>query len=124
LWATFGIDQITSYDENFSRDEMKRWKISDCVKKAHDDLYSPVSSNSESSETYLSLIFKRVFVSEEEQTKKNAIWYQAILEIIFDESSLSSKIDNDTIDKWYSKLIKVFILYIILLLFCWFYQFH
>jgi hypothetical protein len=72
LWATFGIDQITPYDENFSRDEMKRWKTSDHVKKAYDDLYSPVSSNSESSETYLSLIFKRVFISEE-QTKKNAI---------------------------------------------------
>jgi hypothetical protein len=45
LWATFGIDQITPYDENFSRDEMKRWKTSDRVKKAHDDLYSPISSN-------------------------------------------------------------------------------
>jgi hypothetical protein len=113
LWATFGVDQLEPYDDNCSREKMKRWKTGELARKAHENLYGPVGSKNENSETYLFLIIKKVFVSEDEQTNKNAIWCQAILEIIFDESNLSSKIDNDNVDKWYSKLTKVFILSVI-----------
>ena len=104
MWATFGLQKIKPFDENYTREQMKNWKASNS--KVHEDLYATADS-SDSDETYLSLIVKKVFVSDEEQTKKNAKWCQAILEIIFDKSYLSPKIDVDTIDKWYSTLVEV-----------------
>jgi hypothetical protein len=104
----FGINRIKPFDENFTREQMKSWKTSSNAKKVHEDLYTSVNSNDEhDSENYLSLIFKHAFISKEEQTRKNAVWTQAVLEIIFDESYLSPKIESDYIDKWYAKLIKV-----------------
>ena len=105
LWATFGINQIKPFDENFTRDQMKSWKNQENVKKVYDDLYFAADSNDPDSDTFLTLIIKNVFVSEKEQTRKNAVWIQAILEIIFDEHYLSPKIDSDTVDGWYEKLI-------------------
>ena len=103
---------------------MKNWKISSNVKKVHEDLYTSVNSEEECSETYLSSIVKKVFVSKDEQTRKNAVWTQSILEIIFDKGYLSSKIETECIDKWYARLIKVvlilfycFLLFLLFLLF-------
>lgn len=96
---------------------MKIWKADRDVRKAYDDLYSPVDSNNESSETILSIIIRNVFVSEVEHTRKNAVWTQAILEIIFDESYLSPKVESDSVDRWYAKLIKVSIILYWFLLF-------
>ena len=61
---------------------MKNWKMQENVKRAYDDLYSAVDPDDANSDIYISLIIKNVFVSNEEQTDKNAIWTQAILEII------------------------------------------
>ncbi|CAG8777432.1 22512_t:CDS:2, partial [Racocetra persica] len=41
-----------------------------------------------------------------EYTHANAIWTQAILELIFDENYLSTKLDSDVVDTWYQKLLK------------------
>jgi hypothetical protein len=111
LWATFGVNRITPFDENFTREQMKIWKMSSITKKAHEDLYHQINPDDENSDTYLSSIIKKVFVVGEEQTRKNAIWCQAILEIIFDENFLSSKLEADIIDKWYTKLLKVLVVF-------------
>jgi hypothetical protein len=107
---------------------MKGWKESSSVRNVHEELYETSNSNetadSAGGETYLSLIVKKVFVSNEEQTKKNAIWCQAVLEIIFDKNILSPKIDADAIDKWYSKLIEVLFFLLFVLSFYYFYQFY
>jgi hypothetical protein len=86
---------------------MKNWKTSNKTRKAYEDLYNSINPEIETSDTYLESIIKKVFVSDKEQTQKNAIWCQAILEIIFDEKCLSSKIETNTIDQWYTKLLKV-----------------
>ena len=83
---------------------MKSWKTSSATKQVHDELYNPIDRDDKNSDTYLSSIIKKVFVVSEEQTRKNAIWCQAILEIIFDEDFLSSKLESDIIDRWYLKL--------------------
>ncbi|PKK58468.1 hypothetical protein RhiirC2_720500 [Rhizophagus irregularis] len=101
LWSTFGISRSKPFDESFTKDQMRDWK-NDNVKKAYEDLYSLEDSGSK---TFMLLIIKNVFVSKEEHTQKNAILIQAILEIIFDEGHLSPKIDSDTIDTRYTKLI-------------------
>jgi len=85
------------------------------VKRAYGDLYSAVDPDDANSDFYISLIIKNVFVSNEEQTDKNAIWTQAILEMIFDEEYLSTKIDSDSIDAWYMKLASNEVSYFLLL---------
>jgi hypothetical protein len=104
LWSTFGISRLKPYDDNYSREQMRNWKMQENVKKAYDDLYSAIEPDNPESEICITLIIKSVFVSDEEQTDKNAIWTQAILEMIFDEEYLSTKIDSDSIDSWYAKL--------------------
>jgi hypothetical protein len=115
LWATFGINRLKPYDDNYTRDQMKNWKMQENVKRAYDDLYSAVDPDDANSDIYISLIIKNVFVSNEEQTDKNAIWTQAILEMIFDEEYLSTKIDSDSIDAWYMKLASNEVSYFLLL---------
>jgi len=115
LWATFGINRLKPYDDNYTRDQMKNWKMQENVKRAYDDLYSAVDPDDANSDFYISLIIKNVFVSNEEQTDKNAIWTQAILEMIFDEEYLSTKIDSDSIDAWYMKLASNEVSYFLLL---------
>ncbi|CAB4416100.1 unnamed protein product [Rhizophagus irregularis] len=101
LWVIFGINRLKPFDENFTKSDMIEWKNSDKTKAAYEDLYS---ANNPESETYISLIIKNVFISEKEHTQKNAIWTQAILEIIFDETYLSPKIDSNTVNARYMKL--------------------
>ncbi|UZO27398.1 uncharacterized protein OCT59_019596 [Rhizophagus irregularis] len=70
------------------------------VQQVHEDLYKPSDSDDPSSDTYISLIIKSVFASDKKRTNKNAIWVQSVLEVIFDEEHLSSKIDADIVDSW------------------------
>jgi hypothetical protein len=81
---------------------MLEWKKNS--KKAYDDLYNPSDPDNPNSDTFLSLIIKYVFVSDDQRTQANAVWTQAILETIFDEDYLSPKIDADVVDVWIQKL--------------------
>lgn len=67
---TFGINRITPFDKNFTREEMKAWKASSMTRKAYEDLYNLINPDDEESGTYLTSIIKKVFVADEEQTKK------------------------------------------------------
>ncbi|RGB31575.1 hypothetical protein C1646_817224 [Rhizophagus diaphanus] len=69
--------------------------VSKNVQQVYEDLYKPSNSDDLSSDTYITLIIKSVFASEKERTNENAIWAQSVLEVIFDEDHLSSKIDVD-----------------------------
>ena len=74
------------------------------MKKVHDDIYSKSDSYDPNSDTYMTLIIKLVFSSENERTKQNAIWVQSVLEAIFDEQHLSLKIDMEVLDLWIKTL--------------------
>ncbi|CAB4427257.1 unnamed protein product [Rhizophagus irregularis] len=115
LWSTFGINRIMPFKDNFSKQQMRAWKASKNVQQVHEDLYKPSDSDDLSSDTYISLIIKSVFASDKERTNENAIWIQSkvagetrgqatlvqsVLEVIFDEEHLSSKIDADIVDSW------------------------
>ena len=76
---------------------MKEWKGLENVKKVHDDLYSKSDSDDSDSDTYMTLIIKLVFSSENEQIKQNAIWVQSVLEAIFDKQHLSLKINTEVL---------------------------
>ena len=76
---------------------MKEWKGLKNVKKVHDELYSKSDPDDPDSDTYMTLIIKSVFSSENERTKQNAIWVQSVLETIFDEEHLSPKIDTEVL---------------------------
>ncbi|RGB25908.1 hypothetical protein C1646_771097 [Rhizophagus diaphanus] len=80
--------------------KMQMWKASKNVQQIHEDLYKPSDSDDLSSDTYITLIIKSVFASEKERTNENAIWAQSVLEVIFDEDHLLSKIDADIVDSW------------------------
>jgi len=82
---------------------MREWKDSDNVKRVHDDLYKPSDPSNPSSEKYISLIINNVF-AEKERTQSNALWAQSVLETIFDENHLSTKIDADIVDSWLEAL--------------------
>ena len=68
---------------------MKEWKGLKNVKKVHDNIYSKSDPYDLNSDTYMTLIIKLVFSSENERTKQNAIWVQSVLEAIFDEQHLT-----------------------------------
>ena len=100
LWAVFGFNRIKPFGDNFSKEEIKAWKTSKEVKAVYDDLYRPSVPDDPSSDTYLALIIRSVFPSEKEITQENAVWTQSVLESIFDDEYLSTKIDNDVIESW------------------------
>jgi len=60
---------------------------------------NPSGPNDPNSDTYLMLIIQSVF-SLKEYSTANAILTRAVLEAIFDENHLSTKIDTDIIDKY------------------------
>ena len=66
----------------------------------HDDLYTSSDPSDPSADIYIALIIKSVFPTEKERTNDNVIWTQAVLEVIFDENHLSTKIDADMIETW------------------------
>lgn len=66
----------------------------------HDELYLPSVPDDPASDTYLAVIIKGVFTSEKERTNENATWAQAVLEAIFDEKHLLTKIDVEIVESW------------------------
>jgi hypothetical protein len=79
---------------------MKEWKQDEKTRKVYQELYNQSDPEDENSDTYITLIIKSVFINTKERTNSNAIWVQSVLEIIFDESNLSSKIISDDVDSW------------------------
>lgn len=79
---------------------MREWKTSEEVKKVHEDLYLISDPDDPTSDTFLTVIIKNVFPTEKERTNKNAKWAQSVLEAIFDENYLSTKIDADIVETW------------------------
>ncbi|CAG8479331.1 12097_t:CDS:2, partial [Racocetra persica] len=75
-------------------------------KKVYEELYNLCDLNDLNSDTFLALIIKNAFISEDERTHANAIWTQAVLKLIFDENYLLAKLDSDIVDTWYQKLLK------------------
>ena len=85
---------------------MKEWKSSEAVRAVHEELYNPSDPDDAASDTYLFLIIQSVFTPKE-RTKENAFWAQSVLEAIFDEDHLDSKIDAEVVDKWNKSLVMV-----------------
>jgi len=79
---------------------MRAWKRSEKVQQAHDDLYKSSNPDDPSSDTYITLIIKSIFPSEKDRTTANAIWVQSVLETIFDEKHLTTKIDTEAVVTW------------------------
>ena len=104
LWSTFGINRIKPFGDNYTKSQMKEWKGLKNVKKVHDELYSKSDPDDPNSDTYITLIIKSVFSSENERTKENGIWVQSVLEVIFDVEHLSTKIDTDILGSWIETL--------------------
>lgn len=50
------------------------------------------------SDTYITLIIKPVFSSENKCTNGNAIWVQSALEVVFNKRHLSPKIYTEVLD--------------------------
>ncbi|EXX73651.1 uncharacterized protein OCT59_019422 [Rhizophagus irregularis] len=105
LWSTFGINRITPFKDNFSKQQMQTWKASKNIQQVYEDLYKPSYLDDPSFDTYISLIIKSVFASDKERTNENAIWVQSVLEVIFDKEHLLSKIDADIVDLWTGNII-------------------
>ena len=59
LWATFGINRLKPYDKNFTREQLKNWKAQKNVRKAYNDLYTPIDPNDSNSEMFISMIIKK-----------------------------------------------------------------
>jgi hypothetical protein len=105
LWCTFGINRIRPFEDNYSKEQMRAWKQQENVKKVHEDLYSPSNPDDPSSDMYVAVIIKSVF-TEKEQMQENVIWAMSVLETIFDENHLSTKIDADVIESWKESVLK------------------
>lgn len=99
LWSTFGINRLKPFEDNWSKLKMKEWKQSKTTRRAHHDLYSRSDPEDDNSDTYITLIIKSVF-TDKEHTDANATWTQAVLESIFDENHLSTKIDSEVVETW------------------------
>ena len=66
----------------------------------YNDLYKSSDPADDTSDTYIALIIKYIFTSKNEHTKQNARWVQSVLETIFDEGHLSTKIDSEALETW------------------------
>jgi hypothetical protein len=100
LWSTFSVNKIKPYEDNYTKDQIREWKKSDSARQVHKDLYTPSNPDDPSSDTYVALIIRSVFPTEKERTQENAIWTQSVLEAIFDERHISTKIDSDVVETW------------------------
>jgi len=111
LWSTFGISKLRPFKDSYNKETMRKWKTSEAVRKVHEELYCPSNPNDPSSDTYLALIIQATF-TRKERTKENALWAQSVLEAIFDEDYLDSKIDAEVVEKWNKSLHMVVFEYI------------
>ena len=111
LWSTFGISKLRPFKDSYNKEMMRKWKTSEAVRKVHEELYSPSNPDDALSDTYLALIIQATFTTKE-RTKENALWAQSVLEAIFDEDYLDSKIDAEVVEKWNKSLHMVVFEYI------------
>lgn len=111
MWSTFGISKLRPFKDSYNKEMMRKWKTSEAVRKVHEELYDPSNPDDPSSDTYLALIIQATFTGKE-RTKENAIWAQSVIEAIFDENYLDSKIDAEVIEKWNKNLQMVVFEYI------------
>jgi len=129
LWSTFGKTRIQLFSDEFSKEKIKAWKERLDVRQVYNDLYKPIDLNDPGSDTYVAVIVRSVF-AEKECTMLNATWTQAVLESIFDMEHLSTKIDNEIVEKWMERLSKndsssnVTLLFIVLFVLRLFYLFY
>ena len=99
------------------------------MRQVYNDLYKPIDPNDPSFDTYVAVIVRSVF-AEKECMMLNATWTQAVLESIFDMEHLSTKIDNEIVEKWMERLSKndsssnVMLLFIVLFVLRLFYLFY
>jgi len=100
LWATFGVNRIKPFKDSFSKQQMRDWKQNANTRSVYNDLYKPADPKDASSDTYITLIIRSVFAAEKERTTSNAVWVQSVLEAIFDEKHLSTKIDAEVVETW------------------------
>ncbi|RIA81303.1 hypothetical protein C1645_837221 [Glomus cerebriforme] len=100
LWSTFGINRLKPFEDTWNKLKMKEWKQSKTTRQAHHDLYSQSDPEDDNSNTYITLIIKSVFTAGKEHTDANAMWTQAVLESIFNENHLSTKIDSEVVKIW------------------------
>ena len=105
MWSTFGKTRIQPFSDEFSKEKIKAWKERLDVRQVYNDLYKPIDPNNPGSDTYAAVIVRSVF-AEKECTMLNATWTQAVLESIFDTEHLSTKIDNEIVEKWMERLSK------------------
>ena len=94
------MNSIKPFKDSFTKQQKKEWKLSQNTRKVYEDLYKSSDPDDTASDTYVALIIKSVFAVEKERTHANGIWVQSVLEIIFDEKHLSTKIDSDIIETW------------------------
>jgi hypothetical protein len=64
LWSTFGISKIRPFKDSYNKEMMKKWKLSEPVRKVHEELYNPSNPDDPSSDTYLSLIIQGIFTTQ------------------------------------------------------------
>ncbi|CAI2171270.1 20270_t:CDS:2 [Funneliformis geosporum] len=91
-------------EEFIDKKQMKKWKESENVRKVYEDLYVLCNPNDLLSDIYIVLIIKSIFAFKKECTHANTIWIQSVLEIIFDERHLSTKIDSEVVESWTENL--------------------
>ncbi|CAG8601387.1 10797_t:CDS:2 [Funneliformis mosseae] len=77
---------------------MKEWKQNKNTQKVYKDLYKSSNSEDEKVNTYITLIIKFIFTAEKERMASNSIWVQSVIETIFNEKYLSTKIDSKVIE--------------------------
>ena len=82
---------------------MANWKSDPKTQTAYNELYSHIDPNDENSDTYVTKIIKSTFINND-RTTLNAIWVQAVLEVIFDPEYLSPKLDTDVVDQHFTDL--------------------
>lgn len=82
---------------------MKKWKNDSKTRAAYDELYNRIDPQDQGSDTYVAKIIKETF-AKNDRTEQNALWTQAVLEIIFDPEYLSPKLDTEAVDKRFETL--------------------
>ncbi|CAI2187798.1 13126_t:CDS:2 [Funneliformis geosporum] len=101
--GSFGINQLQPFKEKWRKDEIKNWKNNSKIRIAYNELYNHIDSQDQESDTYIAKFIKKMF-ARNDRTELNALWIQAVLEIIFDPEYLSTKLDTKAVDKRFEML--------------------
>ena len=73
LWSVFGINRIKPYKDNYTKDQMRKWKQNSDTRKVYEDLYKSSDGDNENANKYITLIIKSTFTAEKERTTSNGI---------------------------------------------------